>query len=62
MDENQLGKNIQCLRESHKETLEELGNVIGFQKSAGEMHQKVVQYGINYEYFCSRFPCVCTEK
>ena len=33
MDDNQLGRNIQHLREMHNETLEELGSVIHCAKS-----------------------------
>ena len=33
MDDNQLGRNIQHLREIHNETLDELGNVIHCAKS-----------------------------
>ncbi len=33
MSENQLGRNIQSLRLSHNETLDDLGKVIGYQKS-----------------------------
>ena len=33
MDDNQLGKNIQHLREIHGETLDELGAAVGFAKS-----------------------------